>query len=89
MKALDAPIDRDAPDVLYIRKSAIERVLFFFSPRRTEFRVIVVTSSPVATTRFEDEKVPVTNETKSYSYRFSSEASATAFCEAIIAEGKG
>ena len=88
-KPAGAPIDRDAPDVLYIRKSAIVRVSVVFATRSTEFRVIVVTSSPVSTTRFDEDKLTVTNEAKAYFYSFPNEASATAFCDTIISDQKG
>jgi hypothetical protein len=88
-KPVGAPVDRDAPEVLYIRKSAIVRVSVVFATRSTEFRVIVVTSSPVTTTRFDEDKLTVTNDAKAYFYSFPNEASATAFCEAIVAEQKG
>jgi len=88
-KPIGAPVDRDAPDVLYVRKTSIVRASVVFTTRSTEFRVILVTSGPISTSRFDDEKITVTNDARSYFYNFASEASAVAFCEAIIAEQKG
>ena len=87
-KPAGAPVDRDAPDVLYVRKSAIVRASVFFATRSTEFRVAIVTSTPVATTRFDEDKLTVTNDAKAYFYSFPNEATAMAFCDAIISDQK-
>jgi len=88
-KPIGAPVDRDAPDVLYVRRASIVRASVIFTARSTEFRVILVTTGPISTSRFDDEKITVTNDARSYFYNFPSEASAVAFCDAIIAEQKG
>lgn len=41
-----SPEDRDAPDVLYIRKSDVIRASIVFSTRSAEFRVLLVTAGP-------------------------------------------
>ena len=87
-KPAGAPVDRDAPNVLYIRKSDIVRISVVFATRSTEFRVIIVTSTPAAATRFDEDKLTITNEAKAYFYNFPNEVSATAFCEAIVAAPK-
>jgi hypothetical protein len=83
-KPAGAPVDRDAPDVLYIRKASIVRASVIFATRSTEFRVIVVTSGPVSTARFDDDHYSIVNDAKSYIYGFPNEASAIAFCEALL-----
>jgi hypothetical protein len=79
------PADRDAPDVLYVRKADILRVSVVFSTRSADFRVFLVTSGPILATETDVDRVVMTNTSKSYTYTFSSEDAALAFCEAIVA----
>jgi len=88
-KPVGAPVDRDAPDVLYVRKTSILGASVVFATRSTEFRVILVVSGPLSTSRFDNDRFPAANFTSSFVYNFLSEASAVAFCEAIIAEQNG
>ena len=83
-KPIGAPTDHDAPDILYLRKSAIVRVSVVFATRSTDYKVIVVTNGPAPTSRFDDDRMTVVSDAKSYLYSFPNEASATAFSEALL-----
>lgn len=83
-KPIGAPTDRDAPDILYIRKTSIVRVSVVFATRSADYKVLVVTSGPAATSRFDDDRLTVVSDTKTYLYTFPTEATATAFSEALI-----
>ncbi len=82
-RAPGAPIDRDAPNVLYIRREAIVRVSVIYATRSSEYQVIVVTNSPLMGTRFDEVKLTVTSDAKVYFYTLPNEAAATAFCDAL------
>ena len=79
------PADRDAPDVLYVRKADIIRVSVVFSTRSADFRVYLVTMGPILASETDMDRVVMTNTSKSYTYTFSTEAAAMAFCEAVVA----
>jgi hypothetical protein len=81
-----SPVDMDAPEVLYLRKSDIIRVFVVNNVRSSEYRTYIVTAGPILGSQIDHEKVVMSNTSKAYSYSFSNEAAATAFCEAIIAE---
>jgi hypothetical protein len=81
-----SPVDLDAPEVLYLRKADVIRVVVVNNVRSAEYRVYITTAGPILGTQIEQEKVVMTNSSKVFSYGFSSEAAATTFCEAIIAE---
>lgn len=83
-KPAGAPVDRDAPDILYVRRDSIIRASVFFATRTTEFKVIVVTAGPASPARFDEERYTVMSESKSYFYSFPNEAAAVAFCETLI-----
>ncbi len=78
----DAP-NREAPDILFIRKSDIMRVAVVFAGRHTEFRVFLVVYGPDTDRRVAETRTPNDLAT-TYTYLFPSEASATAFCEALL-----
>jgi hypothetical protein len=81
----DAPANRDAPDVLFIRKSDIVRIMMVFSGHHTDYRVLVVTYGADVDRRAPEGRA-LTDSTSTYAYTFPTEASATAFCEALLAK---
>jgi hypothetical protein len=81
-----SPVDMDAPEVLYVRKADIIRVFVVNNVRSSEYRAFIVTAGPILGSQIAQEKVVMSNTSKVYSYSFSNEAAATAFCEAILAE---
>jgi|GEM_PF-6249729 len=85
-KRVGAPVDFDAPDVLYVRKADIIRVSVFFAARNSEYRVMLVTYGPGFNSRVEEEKIAAVNSAKTYAYAFPSEASALSFAESLVAD---
>ena len=75
----DAPAVGQMPALIYIRRDAIVSITILNGGEKESglpFRVIVATSA-------------LSTEGKSYSYRFSDQASALKFCDAVASEPKG
>ena len=85
---INAPENRDAPDVLYVRRTAILRISLNYTAPHTEYRVVVAISEPAMAAR-SDDKVTLTDNYRSYVYTFPDLPSATAFAESLIAEKNG
>jgi hypothetical protein len=89
-----APTDRDAPLLLYIRKSSIMRISItdrLHSPGFDVpgFNVEIVTSGIAVGPNPDDHGVVVASAPKSYYYHFDDEPSAASFCEALLTDQKG
>lgn len=84
-KGASAQPENDPPDILYVRKDTIASVSVIFSSRSGEYRVILVTNGPSTVFREDTDKVVLSPNAKSYAYRFSTQSSAEAFCEALVA----
>jgi hypothetical protein len=86
---LDAPIERNPPQLLYIRKSSILRITMTYVARTTAFDVTIVTWGADFGPNPEDGRAAATDDTRSFFYRFAKESNAESFCDAILSSQDG
>jgi hypothetical protein len=85
----DEPLDRTPPLLLYLRKACIMSVSMTFVGHASAYDVAIVTLNPDSGVRAGDGRVILPEAMRPYFYRFSSEAVAATFCEALLLNQDG
>jgi hypothetical protein len=85
----DEPLERTPPLLLYIRKATIVSVSLTFVGHAAAYDVAIVTLNPVGDVRAGEGRVVLPDAVRAYFYRFSSEAVAASFCEAVLSNQDG
>jgi hypothetical protein len=85
----DEPLDRTPPLLLYIRKAYIISVSLTYVGHASDYDVAIDTLNPDNGVRAGEGRFVQPDAVRSYFYRFSSEAVAASFCEAVLSSQDG